>query len=63
MGGVNPVPILRREQVADMVGSMGGALRVKMGVEDLELLVDEHDMTLRVRFGFAHRQLEDHATG
>jgi hypothetical protein len=53
MGAVGPVPILRREQVEEMVGGLGGAFRVTMGVEDLALVVTEDDLTLRVRFGFA----------
>lgn len=58
---VNPLPILKRDQVEEMVGSMGGALRVQMGVEDLKLEITEDDMTLKVRFGFSQLQLEDRA--
>jgi hypothetical protein len=60
MADVNPLPILRRHQVEEMVGPMGGAFRVKMGVEDLDLRVTEREMTLRVRFGFTQAQIEDH---
>lgn len=56
---VNPVPILRRDQVEELVGPMGGALKMQMGVEDLDLNIDEHDMTLRVRFGFTQGQLTE----
>ncbi|MBX2803247.1 MAG: hypothetical protein KTR31_36545 [Myxococcales bacterium] len=49
---VGPVPILRRAQVEEMVGPMGGSLNMQMGVEDLDLVVDERDMTLKIRFGF-----------
>lgn len=57
---VSPVPILKRDQVEDLVGGLGGALRVNMGVDDLELVVTEDDMILRVRFGFTSKgQLED----
>src|SRR5690606_35494578 len=34
---VNPVPILRRDQVEGLVAPMGGPLRMQMGVEDLAL--------------------------
>lgn len=61
LGAVNPVPILRRAQVQEMVGGMGGALRVQMAVETLDLVIDETDMTLKVRFGFTHKQLPDRA--
>lgn len=54
---VNPVPILKRAQVDDMVGPVGGPLKMKMGVEDLELEITDTDMTLKVRFGFTQAQL------
>ena len=47
-----PVTILRRGQVEEMVGPMGGSLQMRLGVDDLDLVVDEGQMTLRVRFGF-----------
>lgn len=56
---VNPVPILRRDQVEDMVGPMGGPLKMQLGVEDLELEITETDMTLKIRFGFSRAQLTD----
>lgn len=55
------VPILKREQVEDLVGPMGGPLKLKMGVEDLELEITEHDMTLKVRFGFTQNLITDRA--
>lgn len=56
-----PIPILRRDQVQEMVGGLGGALRVDMAVDAMDLRVDDGEMTLRVRFGFARpaRALED----
>jgi len=54
---VNPVPILKRSQVEDLVGPMGGSLKMQMGVEDLELEIDESELTLKVRFGFTRKQL------
>ena len=56
---VNPVPILKREQVEEMVAPMGGPLKMQMGVEDLELEINEDEMTLKVRFGFTRAQLTD----
>lgn len=56
---VNPVPILKRDQVEQMVGPMGGPLKMRMGVEDLELEITDRDMTLKVRFGFTQAQLTD----
>lgn len=56
---VNPVPILRRNQVDELVGGLGGSLRMKMGVESMDLQVSDEDLTLCVKFGFAHLQLEE----
>ena len=56
---VNPVPILKRSQVEDLVAPAGGAFKTKMGVEDLVLQIDEQDMTLKVRFGFSQLQLTE----
>jgi hypothetical protein len=54
---VNPVQILKKEQVEEMVAPAGGPLRVKMGVEDVALDISEEEMTLKVRFGFTTLQL------
>jgi hypothetical protein len=56
---VNPVPILKRKQVEDLVGPAASPLKMKMGVEDLMLDIDEEDMTLKVRFGFTQLQITD----
>ena len=58
---VNPVPILKRDQVDEMVGPMGGALKMQMGVEDLDLEITADDLKLKVRFGFTRAQLTDQA--
>ena len=55
---VGQVPILRREQLDELVGGLGGPLRMRLGVEQLDLAVDEEDLTLSVKFGFANDQLE-----
>lgn len=47
-----PVTILRRGQVEEMVGPVGGSLQMRLGVDDLDLVVEEGQMTLKVRFGF-----------
>lgn len=56
---VNPIPILKRDQVQEMVGPMGGALKMQMGVDDLELSIDDDELVLKVRFGFTRKQLTD----
>ncbi|MCB9680417.1 MAG: hypothetical protein H6733_03020 [Alphaproteobacteria bacterium] len=49
---VQPVPVLKREQVEGLVGGLGGAMHLNMGVDDLQLDIDDDQMTLHVRFGF-----------
>jgi hypothetical protein len=63
ISAVKPVPVLKREQVSGLVGGMGSAMRMQMGVDDLQLDIAGDEMTLKVRFGFtplpSDRQLED----
>jgi hypothetical protein len=53
------VPILKRDQVEELVGPIGGPLKLKMGVQDLELEITEQDMTLKVRFGFTQNLIAE----
>lgn len=53
----NPIPILKRDQIDEMVAPAGGPLKLKMGVDDIALEVTSNDLTLRVRFGFSQLQL------
>jgi hypothetical protein len=55
---LDPVPMIKREQVEGLVGGMGGAMRMNMGVDDLQLDIDDEQMTLRVRFGFTRLPAE-----
>lgn len=50
---VNPVQILKKDQIEEMVSPAGGPLRLKMGVEDVALDIDEEELTLKVKFGFS----------
>lgn len=54
---VNPVQILKKEQIEEMVGPAGGPLKLKMGVEDVALDIDEDELTLKIKFGFTTLQL------
>lgn len=51
------VPILKKDQLEEMVAPAGGPLKLKMGIDDVEIEVTEDDLTLRVRFGFTQLQL------
>jgi len=53
----NPIPILKKDQIDEMVSPAGGPLKLKMGVDDIALEVTNNDLTLRVRFGFSQLQL------
>lgn len=46
-----PVQILKRDQIAGLVAPLGGSLQLEMGVDDLQLDVNDDEMTLKVRFG------------
>lgn len=54
----NPVPILKKDQVEELVSPASGPLKVKMGVDDVTIQVTEGDLTLKVKFGFGQKQLE-----
>jgi hypothetical protein len=45
--------VLKREQVSELFGGVGGAMKMSMGVDDLQLDITDEDMILRVRFGFS----------
>lgn len=51
------VPILKKDQLDEMLAPAGGPLKLKMGVDDVEIEVTDNDLTLRVRFGFSQLQL------
>lgn len=51
------VPILKKDQLEEMVAPAGGPLKLKMGIDDVEIEVTDNDLTLRVRFGFSQLQL------
>lgn len=59
IGRFNPVPILPKAQLDDLVGGAGSALKLKMEVTDVLLEIGEERMTLKVKFGFTQLQLKD----
>lgn len=54
---VNPVPILPKDKLEEMVAPAGASLKLKFGVEDVELDIDENELTLKIKFGFTQLQL------
>lgn len=57
--GVNPLTILKKEQVEGLVAPLGGMFRVDMGVDELDLKVDGNTLSLNVKFGFTQPQLTE----
>lgn len=51
------VPILRKDQLEELVSPAGGPLKLQMGVQDVAIEVTEENLTLKVRFGFTQLQL------
>jgi hypothetical protein len=55
----NPVPILKRDQLEEMVKPAGGPLNMTMGVDDVQIVVTDGDLTLKLKFGFNTKQLPE----
>ena len=53
----NPIPLIKKDQIDEMVSPAGGPLKMKMGVDDIALEVTKDNLTLKVRFGFSQLQL------
>ena len=53
----NPIPILQSEQIEGILEPAAGALNMTMDIDDLALDVGPEYMTLKVKFGFAQKQL------
>lgn len=56
-GRFGRIPILKKDQLEDLVAPAGGPLKLQMGVDDVAIEVSEENLTLKVRFGFKHQQL------
>lgn len=50
-------PIIKKDQLDEMLAPAGGPLKLKMGVEDVRIEVSDTAMTLKVRFGFEQAQI------
>ncbi len=55
----NVVPLIPKDQLNEMVLPAGGALKMNMTVEDVRIEVDNHELQLKVKFGFSQKQLTD----
>jgi len=54
---IGTVPMIKKDQLEEMVAPAGGPLKLRMGIEDVRVEVSEQELTLKVRFGFEQAQL------
>ena len=50
-------PLIKKDQLQEMVAPAGGPLKLKMGIDDVRIEVNENDLQLKVRFAFEQPQL------
>ena len=50
-------PLIKKAQLEEMVSPAGGPLKLKMGIDDVRIEVNEQDLQLKVRFAFEQPQL------
>jgi hypothetical protein len=53
----NATPLVKKDQLEEMVSPAGGPLKLKMGIDDVRIEVSENDLQLKVRFAFEQPQL------
>jgi len=53
------VPLIKKDQLEEMVAPAGGPLKLKMGIDDVRIEVSESELTLKVRFGFDQAQIAE----
>ena len=53
----NQVPIIKKDQLEEIVSPAGGALKMGVGIEDVRIDVCDNDLSLKVKFGFKQKQL------
>ena len=52
------IPLIKKDQLDEMLTPSGGSLNFNMSVEDVRIEVSESDLSLKVRFGFNRKQLK-----
>jgi hypothetical protein len=53
----NKTPLIKKDQLEEMVAPAGGPLKLKMGIDDVRIEVSEQNLQLKVRFAFEQPQL------
>jgi hypothetical protein len=51
------VPLIKKDQLEEMVAPAGGPLKLKMGIDDVRIEVSDTALTLKVKFGFDQPQI------
>jgi hypothetical protein len=53
----NKTPLIKKDQLEEMVAPAGGPLKLKRGIDDVRIEVSEQNLQLKVRFAFEQPQL------
>jgi hypothetical protein len=53
----NNIPIIKKDQLEEMVMPAGGPLKLSIGIDDVRIEVTDKDLQLKIRFGFSQKQL------
>lgn len=53
------VPLIPRDALDEMVMPAGGPLKMSMSIADIGIVVDDNNLQLQVKFGFANKQLTE----
>lgn len=53
------VPLIPKDKLDEMVMPAGGPLKMSMSIADVGIVVDENNLQLQIKFGFANKQLTD----
>ena len=51
------VPLIKKDQLNEMVLPAGGPLKMNMSVEDVGIEVNESNLQLKIKFGFSQKQI------
>jgi hypothetical protein len=50
-------PLIKKDQLENLFAPAGGPLKLKMGIDDVRIEVNENDLQLKVKFAFEQPQL------
>ena len=53
------VPLIPRDKLDEMVMPAGGPLKMSMSIADVGIVVDDNNLQLQIKFGFANKQIAE----